>query len=309
MKRTFLLLLAFLLLLSPIAVFANERPVIGVAWRSDDMEANYFFWEYILWKAGASAVPLAPVCLDGLDAPMDGMLDLPSAKRVRQNSWRFSNVQSVMDGVDAVFFSGGEDISPTLLEVPQPSLNNGEPYCAARDVSDYLLMSYCLDNDIPLLAVCRGMQMLTVVSGGSLIQDLGNACAANGLLYNDTHRMPETVSGRDHARHDVKVTDPSSHLGRIVAAEGLAKVASWHHQAVTRLENTPLKATGIHSANGLTVIEAVERTDQTFAIGVQFHPEVTCRRVLVDLADDPCDYDTCLRFFEELANQAACADD
>jgi len=309
MKRVFLLLLAAVLLLSPIAVFASERPVIGVAWRSDDMEANYFFWEYILWEAGASAVPLAPVCLDGLDAPMDGMLDLPSAKQVRQNGWQSSNVQSIMEGVDAVFFSGGEDISPTLLAVPQACDNNGEPYCTARDVSDYLLMSYCLDNDIPLLAVCRGMQMLTVVSGGSLIQDIGNDCAANGLIYNDTHRMPETVSGREHARHDVKVTDPSSYFGRIVAAEGLANVASWHHQAVTGLENTPLKVTGIHSANGLTVIEAVERTDQTFAIGVQFHPEVTCRRVLVELADDPCDYDTCLRFFEELANQAACADD
>ncbi|MBQ7867187.1 MAG: gamma-glutamyl-gamma-aminobutyrate hydrolase family protein [Clostridia bacterium] len=304
MKRIFLLLLTALLLLSPIVVLADERPVIGVAWRSDDMEANYFFWEYILWEAGASAVPLGPVRLDGLDAPMDGMLDLPSADRLRQNGWRCSDVQSVMDGVDSVFFSGGEDISPTLLEVPHPSSNNGEPYCAARDVSDYLLMSYCLDNDIPLLAVCRGMQMLTVVSGGSLIQDIGNECAANGLIYNDTHRMPETVSGRDHARHDVEVTDPFSHFGRIVAAEGLANVASWHHQAVTRLENTPLKVTGVHSANGLTVVEAVERTDQAFAVGVQFHPEVTCRHVLVDQANDPCDYDTCLRFFKELTLQA-----
>lgn len=60
-------------------------------------------------------------------------------------------------------------------------------YNAERDISDYLTMAYCLDNDIPVMGFCRGMQMLSVVSGAEVIQDVPAYFAELGLEYNDEH--------------------------------------------------------------------------------------------------------------------------
>ena len=80
-------------------------------------------------------------------------------------------------------------------------------YNAERDVSDYLTMSYCLDNDIPVMGLCRGMQMLPVISGAEMIQDLPAYFAESGIKYDYQHRNEKKSadSYRDYAHHDVTV--------------------------------------------------------------------------------------------------------
>jgi len=114
-------------------------------------------------------------------------------------------------------------------------------YNAARDVSDFLTMTYCLDHDIPLLGFCRGAQMLGVVSGATVIQDIPTWFASQGLPYNYEHRREkaEGETYRDYTPHDV----------------------------------TLLSVTATTNVSGVDMVEGVERTDKRCAIGVQFHPE------------------------------------
>ena len=79
-----------------------------------------------------------------------------------------------MQGIDGVFFTGGEDVSPSLFAKPQTEANEGEEINATRDISDYTLMAYCLENDVPTLGACRGEQVLGIVSGAGFIQDIPN---------------------------------------------------------------------------------------------------------------------------------------
>ena len=123
--------------------------------------------------------------------------------------------------------------------------------------------------------------MLVVVSGAPLIQDLGQYFAAQGKDYHYLHRMQRDEQGKRHyTPHDVTVTDTTSILYRIAGTVHIRKVPSWHHQACGDVTGTPLKVTGITLTDGIPVIEAIERTDQTFALGVQFHPEEAVRRSL-----------------------------
>lgn len=185
--------------------------------------------------------------------------------------------------------------------------NEGEEINATRDVSDYLLMAYCIESDLPIFAVCRGEQMMGIVSGCTFIQDIPNDYAAQGATYADTHRMPPEAENRDYARHDVEIIDTASKLYAIVGSDTLANVSSWHHQNVEGVEGTNLAVTARTIADGVELIEAIERTDKTFCVGVQFHPENDCILTLVYETPELslCDYDVCMKFFETLVEYAA----
>lgn len=296
----------------------GSKPAIGIAWRPDNAEAFYHFWEVTIREAGGIPVNLNEVLSDDVsydtygmvsaDCVDDtGMLSQQSADLVKEHTYQGSNADEVMKGIDAVFFPGGEDISPSLMAEPDTPKNNGEAFNATRDVSDYLLMDYCIDKDIPVLAVCRGMQMLATVSGGSIIQDIPDYCEEQGIAYNDTHRMLPGTPNRDFTRHDVEITDTESHIYQIVGDTVLENVPSWHHQGVTNLDGTKLKVTGVNVTGDLTMIEAVERTDKTFILGLQFHPEVVCKHILQDQGEDICDYETCLNFIKTLVEYGSAA--
>ena len=113
-----------------------------------------------------------------------------------------------------------------------------------------------------------------------MIQDLGTFFDEQGKTYHYQHRE-EPVEGktRDFAIHDVTVTDSSSLLRKIVGTDVIRDVPSWHHQAVRSVEGTPLKVTAITPTEGIDIIEAVERTDKRFIIGVQYHPEFKSRPI------------------------------
>jgi len=89
-----------------------------------------------------------------------------------------------------------------------------------------------------------------------------------------------------------------------VGSTTISNVPSWHHQAVKSVENTPLSVTGITMTQGLPIIEAVERSDKSFIVGLQFHPEAAIVKNMDNAAnkDKFMDYDTSMKFFQKLVS-------
>ncbi len=297
---------------------AADKPVIGISWSYAEQEEEYVeYYDCVIEAAGGTPYHIpqvtSSVCTyeDGLltaDMIYDsGMLKTEYAEQIKECNFSLTNVEEAMNGVDAVFFVGGEDISPSLFAQPQTEANNGEDINATRDVSDYILMAYCIENDIPVFAVCRGEQLMGIVSGCQFIQDIPNYYAMMGEDYPDTHRMPADAENRDYARHDVDVIDEDSLLYGIMGTATLSNVSSWHHQAIASVKGTNLNITATTTVNGVSIIEGIERTDKTFCVAVQFHPEndVYIGLSAGDTSAAPCDYDTCLSYFEALVEAAA----
>ena len=237
-----------------------------------------------------------------------GSLDETAAKYVRINTWHDSNAADAIGNISFVLFTGGEGISPALFYSPEswPGIVEEIDYNAERDVSDFLTMTYCLDHDIPLMGFCRGMQMLSVVSGAKVIQDVPAYFAELGTEYHYEHRNQKQTadSYRDYAAHDVRVV-PNSHLYDMVHTDTLTGCPSWHHQAVNDVDNTRLAVTGYTETDGIIIIEAIERTDKAFAVGLQFHPEAALVKHMenAENQDDYMDYDTALSIFQWIVQE------
>lgn len=269
----------------------SEIVRVGLAWQPNSGAYDRVVRSIEL--AGGEAVILPQVRYAGFEYDKEkisskhldsnGVLLQEYADMVKRNTYRGTKIDSIMQGIDAVVFLGGGDISSTLFREPEEW--GGEMCDATRDVSEYLTMAYCFDKDIPVLGLCRGMQMLAVVSGASMIQDLGTYYDAQSVDYNNLHRSLRDENGNRHyTPHDVVVVEESSFLYAIVKTDTIKNVPSWHHQVVRSVQGTALKVTGVTPTLGYDVIEAVERTDKTFALGVQFHPEEAVRQ---HLADEP----------------------
>ncbi len=317
----------YLILLALLFVQCNnkkaEEPVrIGIAWRSVADSTSYGIVSRAIEEAGGVPVvldqakeyaleyeghKLSDACLDENDVLIQEYADL--VKNEPKNGFNNCNAAEVVDGVDAVVFTGGQDIAPTLFRVPEPwhGLEEEKNFNATRDISEYLTMAYCLDQDIPLLGLCRGMQMLGVVSGASLIQDIPVYYAQKGIRYDFDHRQP-AVPGirRDYKPHDVVVLTHDSWMYKIAQTDTIHKVPSWHHQSVGPLDSTALRLTASFLEEGIEIYEGIERTDQHFAVGVQFHPEVAVNKHLegADNASDYMDYESALAYFRALVQEA-----
>lgn len=262
--------------------------MIGIAWREGLTGSSYMGTYLALEAIGARPVLLGQVQSSALtytDTKINaehidslGILLATDAEQVKSGSHLHSNAEEVMRGIDAVVMTGGEDISPTLFRNPQPwhGIEAERDYNPSRDVSDYLLLEYCIDNDIPTLCICRAAQMLAVVSGAELIQDIPTYYAQQGAEYSHTHRYDKSNpdAERDYLSHDVTVTAENSLLHKAVGTLTIEKCPSWHHQAIGSLEGTNAIVTATTTADGVEIVEALERTDARFVIGVQYHPEV-----------------------------------
>lgn len=232
-----------------------------------------------------------------------GILLSDLAEIIKAKNWKRSNVEEIAKDVDCIIFPGGSDICPTLWKQVGEwhGIEGDTDYSAERDVSDYLLMSYCLQKDIPMFAICRGMQMLSVVSGASMINDIPTYFASLGKDDNNTHRDDEK---KVFASHDVTITDTSSLLYKITKTSILKDVPSWHHQGVLSIDDTGLTQVAETITDGVKIIEGVERKDLSFCLGVQFHPEVAVRKI-VDKEMDASNYmdmESASSFFKALSN-------
>lgn len=212
------------------------RPVIGITtyvepaswgvWR--ELRAALIPEDYVaaVTAAGGRAVLLPP---DDLDA-------------------------DVLRVVDGLVLSGGPDLDPALYDA-EPGPLTDVPR-AERDAAELLLTRAALESGLPLLGVCRGMQLLTVAAGGRLHQHLPD------VLGHETHRPARGVYG-----HQEISFEPGSRIEAIMGGD--RGVRCYHHQSVA--DPGSLTVTG-RAADGS--IETVEHPEHRFAVGVQWHPEV-----------------------------------
>ncbi|WP_338079879.1 gamma-glutamyl-gamma-aminobutyrate hydrolase family protein [Antrihabitans stalactiti] len=229
---------------------SDHRPLIGVTTYIED--ARYGAWET------RSAV-LPQVYFDAiLRAGGVPVLIPPVGDGHRELVRRF----------DGLVLSGGADVDPGLYgHEPHERTRNTRP---DRDAFELSLLEQARAAELPIFAVCRGMQLLNVALGGTLVQHLPDT------LGHDEHLPTPGVYGSQ----TVETLDGSK-VAQIVGAE--VTVRCHHHQAIDIL-GAGLRATA-WSTNG--VIEAVENDDETYLLGVQWHPEedVTDTRLFAALVD------------------------
>ncbi|MCO1596054.1 gamma-glutamyl-gamma-aminobutyrate hydrolase family protein [Micromonospora sp. RHAY321] len=158
----------------------------------------------------------------------------------------------VVGVLDGLLLAGGADVGPGRYGQPPDPRTEDRP---DRDAGELTLLAAALDADLPVLGVCRGMQLLAVAYGGTLHQHLPD------VVGHEAHRPAPGVYGA----HPVRFA-PESLAATVLA--GVDEVNSYHHQAVA--DPGRLRVTG-WAADG--VIEAVEDPRRAFVLGVQWHPE------------------------------------
>ncbi len=211
-----------------------SAPVIGLSTYGRDEKGRFtLYGEYVDAVRAAGGIPVL----------------LPPGER-RLGAW--------LETVDALLLAGGGDLDPVRYDGVRP----GTLYDVdeERDASELELVDRAVVSDLPLLCVCRGLQVLNVARGGTLIEHLpdevGEAVA---------HRSPE----RAPVRHPVTVA-AGSLLARAMGTRH-ASPCSWHHQAVRELGRGLVPVA--HAPDG--VVEAVELDGRSELLAVQWHPELS----------------------------------
>jgi putative glutamine amidotransferase len=177
--------------------------------------------------------------------------------------------EETLERIDALVLAGGADVDPaTYGEEGAPETYGTDP---RRDGVEVALVHAATTAEMPLLGICRGMQILNVAFGGTLVQHLPDA-----LDGSERHRPDLGVFGE----HQVRL-EPGSLAARAAGSE-LIDVKSHHHQGVDRMGDG-LVVSG-HCVED-DVIEAVEHPGHDFALGVLWHPEEAEPQVLAALVD------------------------
>jgi putative glutamine amidotransferase len=228
------------------------RPRIGIctaieraSWTVWDAEAFLLNRAYIdaIHRAGGLALMLPPD---------------PEATR---------NPDEILDLLDGLILAGGADIDPGAYGADTHPMTKGT--WPERDEFEVALARRALERDIPLLGICRGMQLMNVARGGTLKQHL-----PDDFGHEDHRRVPGSFDGADH---DVRLADGS--LAARAAGEVAHATKSHHHQGIEVL-GEGLVETGWSVLDELP--EAIEDPQRRFALGVQWHPEADPTSPLIE---------------------------
>jgi putative glutamine amidotransferase len=172
----------------------------------------------------------------------------------------------ILDRIDGLMLAGGADIDPDVYGAePHPETIGSVP---ERDAFEVALVRRALERDMPVLGICRGMQVMNIACGGTLHQHLPE------LVGHEDHRR--VLGSFDGADHDVRLAPGS--LAARAAGEELHATKSHHHQGVDRVGDG-LVVTGRAELDELP--EALEAEGSRFALGVQWHPEADDRSRLI----------------------------
>jgi putative glutamine amidotransferase len=212
------------------------RPLIGITSYAEQIR-----WG--VWTEDAALVPLSYVT--AIEHAGGRPLVVPPAA---------DGVEETLDALDGVLFSGGTDLDPGLYGAePHPET---DPPRRQRDEAELRMLEAALDRDMPVLAVCRGSQLLNVARGGDLVQHLPDA------VGHEQHRHTPGA----FADHAVTVAR-DSRLGALLGEH--APVKSHHHQGYGEI-GAGLREVA-WAEDGL--VEGLEDSEKRFAVGVLWHPE------------------------------------
>jgi putative glutamine amidotransferase len=187
-----------------------------------------------------------------------------------------ANPDEMLERIDALILAGGNDVDPAAYGADAHPATNGT--VPSRDEVEIALVRRAVEIDMPVLGICRGMQVLNVALGGTLLQHLPDTVG-----HEEHRRVPGSFIGSDH-----EVVLESGSLAAVAAGEERHGTKSHHHQAVDVI-GQGLAVTGHATLDRLP--EAIELPDRRFVLGVQWHPEADERsRVIATLVDQARDY-------------------
>ena len=167
--------------------------------------------------------------------------------------------ETLMEGVGGLLLSGGPDVDPEFYGAT-PDPNAGLYISKPLDDLEFRLLEHALQRDMPVLAICRGMQVLNVAFGGQLIQDLPG------------HRAVREGDRWVSESHQIYLA-PGAKAAPIIGSAGFFRVNSRHHQGVREPQKSPrLMATAYSVEDGY--IEGLESPEHSWVIGLQCHPEL-----------------------------------
>ncbi|MEA2277843.1 MAG: putative glutamine amidotransferase [Solirubrobacteraceae bacterium] len=229
-----------------------RRPVIGLCTALE--RARWSVWDQ-------EAFLLARSYVDAVHRAGGMAVLLPPDEQVQRDP------DEVLDLLDGLILAGGADIDPAAYGEPAHRETTGT--VPVRDGFEIALARRALERDLPLLGICRGMQLMNVAAGGTLLQHLPDSHG-----HHEHRRHPGTFDGADH---DVRLAAGS--LAARAAGEVVHGTKSHHHQGIDRVGDR-LSVTGWAVLDELP--EAVEVPDRRFALGVQWHPEADERSRLIE---------------------------
>jgi putative glutamine amidotransferase len=235
-----------------------RRPVIGICTALE--QASWSVWEQ----------PAALLALNYVEAVQraGGMVAM-----LPPDPLLVEDPQQALELIDGLILAGGADIDAATYGQPAHPQTTGT--VPARDIFEVALTRGAIERDMPVLGICRGMQLINVARGGTLVQHVPD------LVGHHEHRR--VVGSFDGAEHDVVLIEGS--LAARAAGELMHTTKSHHHQGVDRL-GEGLLVSGVSTLDELP--EAIELRDARFVLGVQWHPEAdsasSVLSVLVDAA-------------------------
>lgn len=229
-----------------------DRPIIGVS--SSEIRIPEHLKQIPKGEPPHREICLGIPYLDSVQQVGGVPMILPPMKQ--------DTIETILDAVDAVCLSGGPDLDPSTYG--QPPHEKLGPTELATDSFEIALAQAADQRGMPILAICRGAQVLNVARGGTLHQHIPDAFETDM-----EHR--QTALGH-HTSHGVTV-DEGTLLARVLGSTEV-EVNSFHHQSVEQLgKNLRISA---HSPDG--IVEGIEAVDRDFVIGVQWHAESLTNR-------------------------------